>query len=768
MKNRLRLTLPLWALACVQLHAQQPTTSGGTTPPAESSQTAATGTTPLLGRIRSAGDGTPISGATIRVVGVDSNYTGQQGAITRADGTFTLQRPAQTSITGSTAGFITLEIRSIGFATKTLTVADTMTLVATTLQETETLQPTVQVTGIRRQRSVEDACCRVESLQEEVQQHAPFSPSVGEVLRRYSSCTSARISCAIDNSSSIRLRGLEPTYVKTLIDGMPVFSGLSTFYGLSLIPAGALQTIKISEGASSGLHGNGAVSGVVDLLLRQPTEISELNLTANLAGDGVSAPEGRDVGVGYTGMAGNVGIAAFGAFNQHHGDLDREAIARNYTRFSGVGRANIMADDATELTLTAIGAGESREGIVAGLSGQQPFRESVDLARYDLMLRGARSFTETSELSIAAMASGIHATHDAGELTASELEQKVMFGNILFRTELAGNNLTVGGEFRSDRMESEQRPDLAYDYSVGSLILQDELPLSEQVGLLGSVRLDNHSAAGSIISPRGSVRYQPTANLTMRLMAGRGFKGQALFDEHHLSVDGVYRWRNNTEFGFERSTTLNYDISYSFMLGETAGIDANFNAYWTAIDGKGIPQPDSLAAGTLFMVNSSRPTRLTGMELQIRPNIGEHLSGSVGLALIRYAMQDAAGSYQQLPLAPRANLDASVMYEDHEQGITAEAWGSWIGAQLLPANPSNLAESPAYTMLNIRVEKAFGKLAIYAGAMNLLDQQQERTMPLAFETSNRAVDGSIVWGPIEGREFFAGLRWTLFGGEEGS
>lgn len=750
--NKRLITFLLWTLACWQLYAQQPIV-----PPLQPSQTESSQTAPLLGRILSAGDGTAISGASIRVVGVDSNYIGQQGAITRPDGTFTLQRPV-----GRT---ITLEIRSIGYTTKVVTVADTLTLLTTTLVETETLQPTVQVIGVRRQRSVEDACCRVESLQEEVQQHAPFSPSVGEVLRRYSSCTSARISCSIDNSSSVRLRGLEPTYVKTLIDGMPVFSGLSTFYGLSQIPAGALQTIKISEGASSGLYGNGAVSGVVDLLLRQPTEISELNVTTNLSGDAASLPEGRDVGIGYTGMAGNVGIAAFGAFNQHQGDLTEEAVARNYTRFSSIGRVNMMPDDATEVTLTAIGSGESREGVVAGLSGQELFRETVDLSRYDLMLRGARSFTETSELSIAALISGVNATHDAGELATSELRQQVVFGNLLFRTEWIGNQLTLGGEFRSDKMESEQRPDLVYDYSVSSLILQDEIHLSEKVGLLGSVRLDNHSAAGTSISPRGSIRYQPTANMTMRLMAGQGFKGQALFDENHLSVDGVYRWRNNLEFNFERSTTLNYDISYSFMVGETAGIDANFNAYWTAIDGKGVPHADSLEAGTLFIVNSDRPTRLTGIEFQARPNIGEHWSGSVGLALIRYAMQDAAGNYQQLPLAPRTNLDASVMYEDHEQGIVAEAWGSWIGSQILPDNPSNLTESPAYTLLNVRVEKAFGKLAIYAGAMNLLDQQQERTMPLAFETTNRAVDGSLVWGPLEGREFFAGIRWTL-GGEE--
>ncbi|MBK8909986.1 MAG: TonB-dependent receptor [Chlorobi bacterium] len=748
--NQRLLILPLLGLAWAQLQAQQPIT----TPP---SPPAALPLMPLLGRVLSAGDGTPISGATIRVVGVDSSYPGQPGAITRPDGTFTLQRP--------TAVAIALEIRSIGYETKTITVADTTAAITTALAETETLQPTVQVTGIRRQRSVEDACCRVESLQEEVQQHAPFSPSVGEVLRRYSSCTSARISCSIDNSSSLRLRGLEPTYVKTLIDGMPAFSGLSTFYGLSLIPAGALQTIKISEGASSGLYGNGAVSGVVDLLLRQPTEIRELNVTANLAGDGTSVPEGRDVGVAFTGMAGDVGIAAFGAFNQHEGAAGEETVARDYTRFSGVARANVMADNATELTLTAIGAGESRQGIVAGIAGQDPFRETVDLARYDLMLRGARSFTETSELSIAAMLGTMNATHDAGQLAASRLQQRVAFANLLFRTEWLGNRLTLGGEFRADKMESEERPDLAYDYSIGSIILQDEIHLSEQVGLLGSLRLEKHSLAGEIVVPRGSVRYQPMANMTMRLMAGQGFKGQALFDEHHRSMDGVYRWRNNTGFDFERSTTLNYDISYSFMLGETAGMDANFNAYWTAIDGKGIPDADSLAAGTLFMVNSQRPTRLTGMELQLRPTLGEHWSGSVGLALIRYAMQDASGEYQQLPLAPRANLDASVMYEASEQGIVAEAWGSWIGSQVLPANPSNLSTSPAYTLLNVRIEKAFGKLAAYAGAMNLLDQQQERTMPLAFETSNRAVDGSIVWGPLEGREFFAGIRWTLGGGD---
>ena len=697
------------------------------------------------GRIVDGSTREPLVGATIRLLASDSTAapTGR-GTIAGADGQFRLALADSSSVV--------VEISMLGYSTRraTLVVGIDNSI---ELEPRDVLERQVEVRASRRTRSVEDACCRVESIREEVQQHAPFSPSAIDVLRRYSSCTSTRVSCAVDGSQSIRLRGLEPTYITVLVDGMPSISGLGTFYGLGIIPAHALQTIRISEGASSAAAGNGAVSGVVDLQTRVPTEERELIVTGNIGGDGVT-PEERDLNASFTGMLGDVGVATFVSVNNHRSD--EGSIAGGYDRISGLARANVMLDDATELTTTLLGGTERRIGRPLVLGEAE---ERADHTRFDLSSTLARTLDDESELIARALVSTtkLDASYPAGSLDAT---QTILFASVQHLRELGDHTLSLGVEGRDDRLRATGAT-IGYASSTLSGWLQDELYLNDAWSLLASLRYDRHSSAGGILSPRGSIRFEPIANMTMRLMAGSGFKAQALFDEEeHRALHGGFRWRQNDDFGVERSFTFNYDVSYSFVLGDVVGIDANFNAYHTAIDGKAIAQPDSLAAGTLFMVNSDRPARLAGLEVQLRPNFGAHWSGSLALALVDYTMEDATGVYQPMPLAAPLSVDGSLMYHDEETGFGAEVWASHMGAMRLPGageTPSSVAESDPYTIVSMRLEKAIGAVTVHAGVQNLLDASQEATTALVSGTAGSYAADSV-WGPLEGRTFFVGLR----------
>ncbi len=712
----------------------------------------------LHGTVLDAGTAEPLPGASIRVfiASGDSLIRTSYGAVARTDGSFRLSMPIP--------GTVVLEASSVGYDNTTIVVTEGMDTVEIGLAQKDAQNAPVEVIAIRRTRTVEDACCRVESIREEVQQHAPFSPGVVDVLSRYSSCTSSRISCGIDNSSSIRLRGLEPTAINVLLDGLPAFTGLSTFYGLSLVPSHALQTIRISEGASSALYGNGALSGVIDLETRPPTEIPEFSVSGNIAGHGLERPEQGDLNLSYTGMVGDIGIAAFGSLNMHEPAGEIGGINRAYRRASAVIKGNMMLDATTELILSTLVGQEKRTGAHMHAETHRPeHREQIEMTRGDISAKLARTLGERSEISTAGMISLQHlnATYGVNPIDA---QQQTAYMNVKYSQALGDHLLLVGGEMFSDRLKEQSGPGIGYDLSIPSLFVQDEIALTDKWTLLASLRADHHSSAGTAITPRGSIRYAPLSTLRMRLMAGNGFKGEALFNEEHLTLHGAYRWHNNRDLQFERSFTLNYDISYSFIIGDEAGIDANFNAYYTTISGKAIPQSDSLAAGTLFFVNSSQPARLTGVEVQVRPTYGEHWSSALGLALIRYTLRDARGVYQQMPLAPRMNLDASLMYRNEGNGVTVEAWGSYIGSQQLPANPYGIQNSSGYTLLHLRAEKALGTLAIFAGVSNLLNARQSSTMPLTFEMGGTENSG-IIWGPIEGREVFLGARFTWRGAE---
>lgn len=103
----------------------------------------------------------------------------------------------------------------------------------------------------------------------------------------------------------------------------------------------------------------------------------------------------------------------------------------------------------------------------------------------------------------------------------------------------------------------------------------------------------------------------------------------------------------------------------------------------------------------------------------------------------------------------------SVMYQDIESGWNAESWASIIGAQKLPAGLYSVSESPAYALVNLRLSKQFGGVQVFAGMLNILDERQDEVTPTAIRQPSGIVRSTDVWGPLEGREVFFGVKLTL-------
>lgn len=709
-------------------------------------------------------DGTtqePLPGVTLRLL-VTNDSTGTAtrtglGAVSNTRGAFVLSLPD--------SGSYVLEIESIGYRSRRIAVLGLDSDLRISLYPELNLESgNVSVSATRRSRSVEDGCCRVESIRDEVQQHAPFSPSPVESLSRYSSCTSGRVINSIDNAGTVSLRGLEPTRVGLMLDDVPLFTGLSRFYGLALIPSHSLQTIRITEGASDTRYGDGAISGVVNLETRPPTEQPELNASVAALGDFGGADQ-TDINLGYTGMHGGLGLAGFGSYNRHNTTLDDigGTLDRSYERGSAVLKGNILVDDRTELTATVIGGSEKREGFVRSDNSESTYEHSLRLNRVDGILTLSRYVGELGELRAIGAVSAVDAQGAYGTV-ALEGDQTVLYGETRYTNMFADHSLAAGLQaHREDFSETRPGP-LEYSSTMLSAYAQDAWAFSDSWTALAGGRIDRHSSAGTNIAPRGSIRFAPSDALTFRVMAGGGLKADATFDEEFGILTGAYRWVPNGDLGYERSWTLNFDMSYDFLIGDVAGVNTNFNTYYTLIDGRHTPDLDSLGRGSFFVVNDDDPARLTGFELQGRWTIGDGWSGSVALSMIDYTTLNDAGERESVPLSPTFNVDASVMYRLEEAGFTAEVWGSRIGSQRLPIPIGGMTESVPYTIVNVRAEKELGPVALFAGVQNALDERQAETSPLVLRTGE-IPNGGMTWGLAEGRELFIGIRTRILWGE---
>lgn len=716
-----------------------------------------TDTIHITGVVTDALNGRPISGATVRVYVLTPSPDGSTwleptllGAVADPSGLFEIRGAAD-------SGGYFLQISSVGYVTTQFEYRSSP--IDARLGPSAPATVPVTVIGKRRSRSVEDACCRVESIREEVQQHAPFTRGVDRILRRYSSCTSTRVSCAIDGASSVRLRGLEPTSTRVLMDGAPVMGGLSAYYGLTMIPTQALQTIRIVEGASDARYGDGAVSGVIDLEVRQPTEESEGSLSLVLSGPAL--PEQHVTsGASWTGMVDDIGIAAFAsaAINRPG---DGNTSETDGSRANSLVRGNILLDDETEMILTIGGGIERRNGRVSTADGTtSPFQESLDLQRGDVGMKLSRVVSNevTVDLSLHGALFALDGSTGGSRVSAT---QHTGYGRATFGLELKPATMLAGLEYFTERLRERDFGEIDYDIVVSSAFIQNQWDVSAAWSVLTGMRLDHHNLAGTVLNPRAALRWSPENDITMRLMVGTGFKGAALFTEDHRTLMRTIVWRSNPRFDPERSLTFNYDVSYDVSLGRSVFLQANLNAYSTSLTGAAIPDPDSLSDNIYFPINSPNRRMLRGLEVQTRWSLGSAWSASLAASVIDYATVFPNGENLRVPLAPGINVDASVMFVDKPSQFTIETWGSLIGSQRLPNNPWGIEASPSYLLLNARIEKRLGAVSVIGGVLNALDKQQLDHTPLTFERESGRYDGSVVWGSVEGREFFLGLQWTV-------
>lgn len=98
---------------------------------------------------------------------------------------------------------------------------------------------------------------------------ATASASLGDGLS-FSPGARVENNCANCGFSAVRLNGLQGPYTQVLINSRPVYSALTSVYGLEQLPASIIDRVEIVRGAGSVLYGGNAIAGTVNILTREP------------------------------------------------------------------------------------------------------------------------------------------------------------------------------------------------------------------------------------------------------------------------------------------------------------------------------------------------------------------------------------------------------------------------------------------------------------------------------------------------------------------
>ncbi|HKK94204.1 MAG TPA: TonB-dependent receptor [Longimicrobiales bacterium] len=669
-----------------------------------------------------------------------------RSGLTDADGVTTLRLPAGSwSVTAERLGFAHAEV------TLALEPARDTTLVIDLAQEVIETEGIVVTSG-RTERRIEEEPIRIEAVsREELEEKLLMTPGDIGMLLNETAGLRVQPTAPSLGGASVRIQGLRGRYTQILTDGMPLYGGQAGALGPLQVPPMDLARVEVIKGAASALYGPTALGGVVNLISRRPDPARELILNqSTLDGTDVVGWLADELGEpwGYTLLA--------SAHRQDYADVNDDGWADvpDFERVSV--RPRLFWDDGagSSAIFTVGGMAEDRAG--GTLPGEvapdgSPYAESLDTRRIDTGLSLRKVFSSARVLSARVSGSLQSHEHRFGD-RLEEDEHRTGFAEVALSGQDGRHLWVLGLAIQHDGYAHDQFPAFDFDYTVPAIFAQDEIDLSEWLTAAVSLRYDDHSRYGGVLSPRVSVLAR-AAEWTTRVSAGTGFFAPTPFTEEVEAV-GIGRLNQPGEWVEERARSGMVDIGRTF-----GPLEVNASAFGSVIDDplQTIRESD----GTLTIRNASEGSVETwGTEVFAALRTGPwRLIGSHAFLRSTEPTPDGPGR-REVPLTPRHSVGVVGAYEREDWGrVGIEAY--FTGRQELEDDPYR-ATSRDHFILGFLIDRKLGPFRLFLNAENVLDTRQTGYDPLL--RPSRTPDGrwiTDVWAPLEGRAFNGGV-WFSF------
>lgn len=644
------------------------------------------------------------------------------------------------------------------------------------------------VTGTMKETYLKDSPVKVEVISGRYlqQQGAPTNlmESVGLI-----NGAQEVVACGVCGTNSISLNGLPGAYTAILMDGTPIYGNLAAVYGLNGIPRSIIERIEVIRGPSSTLYGSEAVAGVINIITKHPEEQPLLSADVMGTTNGESfgnlafAPQlGKwrsytGIDYGYTDKYADRNGDGFGDFV----NLNRLSLFTKWELERESGKAfSIFGKYYSESRRNGVEE-FMRDGAWRHLRGsEEVYGESILTRRRELF--GAYELPTALALKVDYSLSYHHQDSYYGA-DHYEAEQAIAFANLTLPLEIGRHNLLLGFTSRwqgydDNTVATLQSPGRQF---IPGFFAQDEWKLRDNLSLLAGARLDHYQAHGLIFAPRFNLKYSFSDWTAVRFNGGTGFRIVNLFTEDHAFISGQREVVIEESLQPERSYNAAANLHHVYLLGKSQGT-LDVDLFYTYFTNKIIPDYDT--PGQIIYANTRGYARTMGMSINLSHQFPFPLSAQVGLNWQRATQTepDADGQLRTQPIE-FAQLWSGVgafNYRWKKPGLTfaytlnatgpmalPEAFDFGPDGQLLPT--SRPTESDPFLFHSLQASKILAdwKLEVYCGVQNLLDYRQPFSPLAGFNDPNaragfsQSFDTAYAYGPMQGREFYLGLRWEL-------
>ncbi|MFC3196775.1 TonB-dependent receptor domain-containing protein [Parapedobacter deserti] len=590
---------------------------------------------------------------------------------------------------------------------------------------------------------------------------------------------------AVTGSKQIQMLGLSGVYTQLTVENLPGPRGLATPLGLNSISGTWIESIQIGKGIGSVVNGFENIAGQINVELKKPETSEKLFFNAygnSMGRTDINLNLSHRFNERWTGGLLLHDNFMYNKYMNFSKNGFRDVPVGNL--FSGVsrwkyenGKGFILQFGAKVLRDVRTG-GEIDFNPAADKLTEHRYGLGFDIDRYEVFAKIGYVFPQNTHRSIGLQLSG--SAYDQTSyfgLRTYDADQRNGYANLIYQDIIGTvvHRYRTGISFLHDRYNEhyiDQR--FARTETVPGGFFEYTYSPSDKIDAVAGIRGDYNSLYGWFFTPRIHLRYQPVPGTTFRLSGGRGQRTANIFAENTAALASSRTVRIMTANAGENAYGLKPEVAWNTGVSVDQSFrlfhrEASFSTEFFRNDFTNQVVVDYENPRELSFYNLDGMSYANSLQAEFRFMPLPHLETRMA-----YRFFDVKTTYegelQQRPLVARHRGFLNLGYNTHRGGWHFDYTMNITGQKRLPSTAANPTAyrlpnfSRSYVTMNAQVSKTFGKarlIDVYLGGENLTNFFQQNPILAADRPFSEFFDTSMLWGPISGRVFYAGVRLSI-------
>jgi len=563
-----------------------------------------------------------------------------------------------------------------------------------------------------------------------------------------------------------------------MFENIPTLTGIGSTFGLDYVPGPWMTSISISKGAASVVNGYESITGQINIDYKKPDHPEKFYLNAFQ-----STHYKTDVNANYsqefsdnlkTIFLAHSNFTSKTLDHNHDSFMDQPNIKQinlfnrwDYNSFNGYeGQFGFQVLN-KERRGGQISETSEHLNHLGHSSGK--YNINIDTKRYQFYAKNGYVFNSYPYMSLGLILNGqFHEQKSLFGLRNYNADQKSFYANLLFenKSEDETHSVILGSSFVFDQYKEvfdginynrkESRPGLFAEYNYSP---------TNSLSIVPGARVDFHNLYGTFLTPRMHIKYAFDENTTLRISGGKGYRSVNLFADNlnylvssrHFEVINKPTYEEGWNYGFNLTR-------YFSIYDRELRITADF--YRTDFIKQTVVDIDSDVRQVRFYdLNGKSYSNNYQVELAYELIDNLDVTAAYRFSDVRTKFGD---ELLTKPLVSRYKALLTLSY------ATSNRKWFFDSSFLLNGNGrvSSTKENPVeyqreerfseFVNINAQITHSFDFLDLYLGVENLTDFKQSNPIISSDKPFGEYFDSSLVWGPIDGRKFYIGLRLSVF------